>query len=160
MSENGQITYEEEEKLEQDILEKEVTDILEKEVRDILEKKPKKEGDKRGGHREGAGRPRVEPVYRDRSKNAVAAKQAASMKKKVREYMTEKDTQLLMKRIKTWAKGDKRMAMWLADQVFGKARQNMGLDGGTEGAPITMAALLDSMEEPKKLVKGTDNVYQ
>jgi len=141
-----EITHEEQEKMEEDILDAEVEDILDKEVKDILSKNP---DEKRGGSRTGAGR-----------KKGSTQSQQANLKKKVREYMSEKDTRMLVERIKKWSKMDKRMAMWLADQVFGKARQNMGLDGGADDKPITMAALLDSLEEPKKAVKGPDDIYR
>jgi len=84
---------------------------------------------------------------------------AIKFRKVLREYVTEVEAKHMVDRAKKLAKTDKRILMFLLEQMFGKARQNVGLDGGSPGAPITMAALLDQLEKPKKAIKTGENTY-
>lgn len=86
----------------------------------------------------------------------------ATLKKKIRDYLKEKDVKELIKIAHEQAKaGDKKMLQFLLDHSFGKPRQNVGLDGGKDGQPImTMSAMLDQLEGTKKLSKGKDGVFK
>lgn len=87
---------------------------------------------KRGGYRAKAGRPKG-------SKNLV------QFKKALKEYITEAELHNMIKRAKEIAKKDPKMLQFLLEQVFGKARATVGLDGG-EDKPIAIGMLLDSLE--------------
>ena len=113
----------------------EIEDIL---TQEEIDEEYKNKSGKMGGKREGAGRRTGSKVFK-------------AFKKKIRDYTTEKEVRLMVKRAKKIARTDKKMLQFLLEQIFGKPRQNMGLDGGEDGRPVTMAALLDSLEKPKPI---------
>lgn len=84
---------------------------------------------------------------------ALEAKiKAESLKRKIKDYFSETESKSLVRRLKKMAKTDKKIAMFLAEQVFGKARGTVGIDGGSEDKPImTMAAVLDGLEKPVRM---------
>ena len=71
------------------------------------------------------------------------------IKKKIREYTSESEARAMIEKLKKWAKKDKKVGMWYAEQMFGKARQNTGLDGGKDGSAISMSVILDQLEGKK-----------
>jgi hypothetical protein len=85
-----------------------------------------------------------------------------TLRKKIRDYLKEKDIKVLIKIAHEQAKaGDKKMLQFLLDHSFGKPRQNVGLDGGKDGQPImTMSAMLDQLEKTKKLTKSNNGVFK
>ena len=101
-----------------------------------LENQNKKNNDKglMGGKRKGAGRPK-------------GARDIAVIKQKIREYTSNKELRAMIERLKRWAKRDPKIAMWYAEQVFGKARQTTGLDGGSDNKPIMISKILDELEK-------------
>lgn len=76
----------------------------------------------------------------------------ASLSRKIKEYFSAREVKTLVTRLKKQAKTDKKVAMFLAEQVFGKARGNVGVDGGEDGKPIqmNMATILNQLERPKQ----------
>lgn len=73
-----------------------------------------------GGKREGAGRP-----------------VGSGHKPKIVDDLTEEQKEDLLKVIFDKAiKGDSKLLQFLAEQIYGKARQNVGLDGGEDDKPI------------------------
>lgn len=91
----------------------------------------------RGGKRKGAGRKVGRPL---------GSPDAQTLKKKIREYTTPREALSLIRRIKIAAKSDKKVALWYAEMLFGKPRQNQGFDGGEDNKPITIAKILDELE--------------
>jgi len=89
---------------------------------------------KKGGFRIGAGR-------KAGSKNLV------SIKKAILEYMSPQELQNLVNRLKKWAKTDKKVAMFLAEQVFGKAKTSGSVQVG--GAVMHIGKMLDELESQK-----------
>lgn len=45
---------------------------------------------------------------------------------------------MFIAKLKADAETDSKVALWFADQLFGKARQNIGLDGGEDGVPVSV----------------------
>lgn len=84
---------------------------------------------------------------------------AGKFKKKLADYTTEKEVINMIKKAKKIAKSDKLMLKFLLEHLFGKPRQNVGLDGG-EGKPITIASILDRLEDPKRAYKDDDGIYK
>ncbi|MBU1446543.1 hypothetical protein KKD70_04765, partial [Patescibacteria group bacterium] len=73
-----------------------------------------------GGIRKGQGRPK-----------------GSTNRPRISWYVTEKETGELLELAKEKAKeGNTDILKWILEQVLGKARQNVGLDGGEEGTPI------------------------
>ena len=89
---------------------------------------------KKGGFRIGAGR-------KAGSRNLV------SIKKAILEYMSPQELQNLVARLKKWAKTDKKVAMFLAEQVFGKAKTSGSVQVG--GAVMHIGKMLDELESQK-----------
>jgi hypothetical protein len=55
----------------------------------------------------------------------------------IRDFMSDDEVRELIDSAKLLAKkGDKEMIKYLLDQNLGKARQNIGLDGGEDNSPI------------------------
>jgi len=74
-----------------------------------------------GGKREGAGRPK-----------------GSSNKPKITDFMNDDDIKLLMARYLARAQEEDRVMIHLVENVLGKARQNIGLDGGEDNKPISI----------------------
>lgn len=72
-----------------------------------------------GGKREGAGRP----------KGYVP---------KIRDFVSAQEVEEFVADITKRAKNSDKLAAWLGDQIFGKARQNLGIDGGEEGKALVI----------------------
>lgn len=72
-----------------------------------------------GGRREGAGRPK-----------------GSYSKPQIRNFYTDEQVMSFVDELKESAKTDNRIKLFLAEQIFGKARQNIGLDGGEDGSPV------------------------
>ena len=81
-------------------------------------------GKKIGGWRPNSGRPK-----------------GSSCKPKITDHFTQKEIDELVENAKTLAKTNATVAMFLLEQVFGKARQSVGIDGGEEGAPIVFSEI-------------------
>lgn len=82
--------------------------------------KNQKVKDGRGGKREGAGRPL-----------------GATNKPKLSDHLSAEEIELLVSIAKRKAEeGDTNMMKFILEQIFGRARQNIGLDGGEDGKPI------------------------
>lgn len=61
-----------------------------------------------------------------------------------------------MAKLKIDAETDPKIALWFADQLFGKARQNIGLDGGEDGQPISISSIKElSNDELAALAYGS-----
>lgn len=76
--------------------------------------------EKRGGYREGAGRPK-----------------GSLNQPKFLDYIVTKDVEHFVQlAIKHANAGDSSMIKFILDQTFGRARQNIGLDGGADGSPL------------------------
>lgn len=63
-------------------------------------------------------------------------------RKTFREYFSEEEELDLINKLKTSDKPE--IWMKIAEQIFGKARQNIGLDGGSEDKPIPLLYVLDN----------------
>jgi len=74
-----------------------------------------------GGKRSGAGRPK-----------------GSSNKPRIADFMSTEDIRDLMERYLERAKVEDRVMIHLIENVLGKARQNIGLDGGEEDKPIAI----------------------
>lgn len=74
-----------------------------------------------GGKRSGAGRPK-----------------GSSNKPRIADFMSEDDIRDLMERYLERAKVEDRVMIHLIENVLGKARQNIGLDGGEIDKPIAI----------------------
>ncbi|OIQ04319.1 MAG: hypothetical protein AUK58_00950 [Candidatus Moranbacteria bacterium CG2_30_41_165] len=85
-----------------------------------------------GGKREGAGRPK-----------------GALNKFKLRERFTEKEIEELVGEAKEQAKKDPIMLKFLLEQIFGKARQLIGMGGEDECSPIKVQAIYSLEQELK-----------
>jgi len=99
---------------------------------------------KKGGYRVGAGR-------KAGSKNLV------SIKKAILEYMSPQELKNLVNRLKKWAKTDKKVAMFLAEQVFGKAKTSGSMQVG--GAVMHIGKMLDELESQKTIVLPKEQYY-
>lgn len=85
----------------------------------------------RGGFRAGAGRKKG-------SKNLI------NIKKALIEYMSPQELKNLVERLKRWAKSDKKVAMFIAEQIFGKAKTSGNVQH--EGKVLHIGAMLDQLE--------------
>ncbi len=74
-------------------------------------------------------------------------KEMGNFKRKLREYTTEEEVLKFVRLAKKYALTDKKFLMFLLEQLFGKARNTTGLEGGEEGSPIKMFQLLNALEE-------------
>lgn len=83
-----------------------------------------------GGKRKGAGRPK-----------------GAVNKFKLRERFTDEEIMELVDEAKKQAKKDPVMLKFLLEQIFGKARQSVGISGEEENSPIKM---IHSLEQELK----------
>lgn len=91
----------------------------------------------------------------------LGSKTKKAFKRAIREYTSDAEVKTMVNRAKKIAKNDKQMLKFLLEHIFGKPRQNIGMDGGTEGAPITMAALMKSLESDKIEAKqDEDGIYK
>ena len=75
----------------------------------------------RGGKREGAGRP-----------------DGARSKAKITDYMSEGEIDEMVNLFISQCREKPDLMKFLMEQIFGKARQNIGLDGGEENKPISI----------------------
>lgn len=73
----------------------------------------------KGGARPGSGRPK-----------------GSTNRPQIQKFFTPEELEAFMIKLKADAETDVKVALWFADQLFGKARQNIGLDGGEEGLPV------------------------
>ena len=76
---------------------------------------------KHGGARVGGGRP-----------------VGSSNKPRIADFMPDNDIKELMERYLERAKVEDKVMIHLIENVLGKARQNIGLDGGEEDKPIAI----------------------
>jgi hypothetical protein len=90
-----------------------------------------------GGPREGAGRPRGE------SDNSI-------LRRKLRDYISSDELDLFVESLKSKAMEDSKVMMYLIDHIFGKARQNLGLDGGEEGKALIIQ-VAEAIKDKNKL---------
>lgn len=91
-----------------------------------LENSQQNQETKWGGARPGSGR---KPMH---GEEEIGRK----LKRKFNEYVTEEEIEkIVAMSVKDALDGKGDMQRYLMDQFFGKARQNVGLDGG-EGKPI------------------------
>lgn len=74
-----------------------------------------------GGKREGAGRPK-----------------GSGNKPRISDYITLDEVKALVETAKRTAGDKPELLKFLLEQIFGKARQNIGLDGG-EGEPLVIS---------------------
>jgi len=94
-----------------------------------------------GGARPGAGKPKGK-------KNIVNFKRA------LKEYISPEELKHMVERAKKFAKTDKKMLMFLLEQVFGKAKTtNQTIQDGAKTNNI--AIFLDTLEK-KKLNAGSE----
>ncbi len=64
----------------------------------------------------------------------------STTKPQIRDFISPEESLKIINKAKQLAdKGDSSMLRFLVEQIFGKARQNIGLEGGEEGAPIILA---------------------
>ena len=103
-------------------------------------------GDKRKGHSGGARKGAGKPKGLKGGGRPKGSKDVASIKRKLKEYTTNKEFKAMLERLKRWAKTDKKIAVWYAEMILGKPRQNNGLDGGSENKPIMISKILDELE--------------
>lgn len=85
-----------------------------------------------GGKREGAGRPK-----------------GSINKFKLRDRFTEQEIEELIMEAKVLAKRDPVMLKFLLEQIFGKARQSVGISGEDEEPPIKVQAICSLEQELK-----------
>ncbi len=90
-----------------------------------------------GGKREGAGRPK-----------------GAINKFKLRERFTDEEIMELVSEAKEQAKKDPIMLKFLLEQIFGKARQSIGMGGEDDGSPIKVQAIYSVEQELKNWSKS------
>lgn len=76
-----------------------------------------------GGKREGAGRKQ-------------GSCEETTLKYKIKDKLTDKEIDDLIKEAKSRAKTSDKILIFLLEQLFGKARQNLGVDGGEENKPL------------------------
>lgn len=75
----------------------------------------------KGGARPGAGRPK-----------------GTYNKPQLRDYISEDEVNKLVEKAKEQAADKPELLKFILDHVFGKARQNIGLDGGEDGQPLSI----------------------
>ena len=78
-----------------------------------------------GGKRPNSGRPPGE------SKTSI-------LRRKIADHLDEDDFADLVQEAKERAKKSDKLLIWLLEQVTGKARQQIGLDGGEEDKPVAI----------------------
>ena len=98
----------------------------------------------RGGFRKNAGRPKG-------AKNLAQA----NFKKTIKEIVTPNEALYLVSRLVKWAKTDKKIAMFLAEQIYGKAKSNQA----PESKANNIAIFLDNLEKQPRLDKP-DNIIE
>lgn len=86
----------------------------------------------RGGFRPGCGR-------------KPGSKNLTTIKKALIEYMSPQELKNLVERLKRWAKSDKKVAMFVAEQIFGKAKTSANVQH--EGKVLHIGAMLDELEK-------------
>lgn len=95
----------------------------------------------------------MEKVEKISSKKKEGAKEktvATQVRRRLREYVTEKDLQTIVKNAVKMAKeGDKKMVTFVVEQIFGKAKGTTIMEGGDEDKPIkmTFSQFFDSLEK-------------
>jgi hypothetical protein len=75
----------------------------------------------KGGARPGAGRPK-----------------GTFNKPQLRDFISEDEVHALVEQAKAQAIDKPELLKFILDHVFGKARQNIGLDGGEDGVPLSI----------------------
>lgn len=90
-----------------------------------------------GGPRPNSGRPK-----------------GSSHKPKLTDQMTDEEIRDLVIEYKLKAKEDNKVLLHLIDHIFGKARQNVGLDGGEDGKSIIIE-LSKEIAEKNDINSGT-----
>lgn len=96
-----------------------------------------------GGPRPNSGRPRGE------SDNSI-------LKRKLRDYISSDELDLFVESLKSKAMEDSKVMMYLIDHIFGKARQNVGLDGGEDGKSIIIE-IAEAIANKNDINKSTSN---
>lgn len=87
----------------------------------------------KGGARPGAGRPI-----------------GSTNRPQIQKFFTVEELETFMAKLKRDAETNPKVALWFAEQLFGKARQNIGIDGGEDGTPVQMMELTD--EQYKRII--------
>lgn len=73
-------------------------------------------------------------------KKESAKKASAQVRRRLREYVTEKDVQKIVKNAVQMAKeGDKKMVTFVVEQLFGKAKGTTIMEGGDEDKPVKLS---------------------
>ncbi len=80
----------------------------------------------RGGKRVGAGR----------KANPEGIDYAHKLKRKIQTYFEDEDVERLIDLAFEQAQDKPELLKFLLEQIFGKARQNLGIDGGEEGKAL------------------------
>lgn len=115
---------------------------------EILNAKEAKVIKGRGGYRPNAGRKKG-------SKNLV------NIKKALVEYMSPQELKNLVERLKRWAKSDKKVAMFIAEQIFGKAKTSANVQH--DGKVLHIGAMLDQLEQldhPKDVIQLSSDQFK
>lgn len=115
---------------------------------EILNAKEAKVIKGRGGYRPGCGR-------KAGSKNLI------NIKKALVEYMSPQELKNLVDRLKRWAKSDKKVAMFIAEQIFGKAKTSANVQH--DGKVLHIGAMLDQLEQldqPKDVIKLSSDQFK
>lgn len=76
-------------------------------------------------------------ITKRKSNNPKGRPVGSGNKPNIGNYVSMKEIEQLLQKAKELAeKGDSRMISYLLDHIFGKARQNIGLDGGEDGKAL------------------------
>lgn len=93
-----------------------------------MEKSQKNQGT-HGGKRQGSGR---KPLGDD------DVDYGRLLKRRIQNYFSEEDIEHLIDQAFEQAKDKPEILRFLLEQIFGKARQNIGVDGGEEGKALVI----------------------
>ncbi|MCK9370405.1 hypothetical protein M0R04_10895 [Candidatus Dojkabacteria bacterium] len=79
------------------------------------------------------------------------------LKKKLKQHFRDDEIDDLIASAKVKAETSDKMLMFLLEHIFGKARQNIGLDGGEDNEPIKMDMTVDEAINKIYGSKGSDS---